>query len=155
MNGKQHHCGIQKLSNQQQRFGLNIQEMKNKIYSLKNLSKIIQKEKDKKKTIIHCHGVFDLLHVGHIKHLEKAKKLGDKLVVTITSDKYVNKGPGRPVFNQSLRSEAIAALETVDYVAINDTATAYYPIKLIKLGANPNLAQKVGKFLKIERNNLN
>ncbi len=106
--------------------------MKNKIYSLKNLSKIIQKEKDKKKTIIHCHGVFDLLHVGHIKHLEKAKKLGDKLVVTITSDKYVNKGPGRPVFNQSLRSEAIAALETVDYVAINDTATAYYPIKLIK-----------------------
>ena len=106
--------------------------MKNKIHSLKNLSKIIQKEKDKKKTIVHCHGVFDLLHVGHIKHLEKAKNLGDKLVVTITSDKHVNKGPGRPVFNQSLRSEAIAALETVDYVAINDTATAYYPIKLIK-----------------------
>ncbi len=106
--------------------------MKNKIHSLKYLSKIIQKEKEKKKTIVHCHGVFDLLHVGHIKHLEKAKNLGDKLVVTITSDKHVNKGPGRPVFNQSLRSEAIAALETVDYVAINDTATAYYPIKLIK-----------------------
>ena len=50
--------------------------------------------------------------------MEKAKKLGDKLVVTITSDKFVNKGPGRPVFNQTLRSEAIAAIESVDYVAI-------------------------------------
>ncbi len=106
--------------------------MKNKIYSLKNLSKIIQKEKKKFRKIVHCHGVFDLLHIGHIKHLEKAKKLGDKLVVTITADKFVNKGPGRPVFNQSLRSEAIAALETVDFVAINDNATAINPIKLIK-----------------------
>ena len=54
------------------------------------------------------------------------------MVVTITADKFVNKGPGRPVFNQSLRSEAIAALETVDFVAINDNATAINPIKLIK-----------------------
>ncbi len=90
--------------------------MKNKIYSLKNLSKIIQKEKDNKKTIIHCHGVFDLLHVGHIKHLKKAKEFGDKLVVTLTSDRYVNKGPGRPVFNQILRSESIAAIDSVDPV---------------------------------------
>ena len=75
---------------------------------------------------------FDLLHVGHIKHLEKAKKLGDKLVVTITSDKFVNKGPGRPVFNQTLRSEAIAAIESVDYVAINDSQTAINPIKVLK-----------------------
>jgi len=106
--------------------------MKNKIYTLKNLSKIIQREKKKSKTIVHCHGVFDLLHVGHIKHLKKAKELGDKLVVTITPDIYVNKGPGKPVFNQTLRGEAIAALNSVDYVAINDTPTATNPIKIIK-----------------------
>ena len=106
--------------------------MKNKIYTLKSLSKIIQREKKKSKKIVHCHGVFDLLHVGHIKHLNKAKELGDKLVVTITSDKFVNKGPGRPVFNQTLRGEALAAIDVVDYVAINDTQTAVYPIKTIK-----------------------
>ena len=106
--------------------------MKNKIYLLKNLPKIIQKERKKSKTIVHCHGVFDLLHVGHIKHLKKAKEFGDKLVVTLTSDRHVNKGPGRPVFNQILRSEAIAALDSVDYVAINDTPTAVNPIKIIK-----------------------
>lgn len=104
----------------------------NKIYPLKILSKIIKKEKKLKKKIILCHGVFDLLHVGHIKHLEKAKQLGDKLIVTITSDKHVNKGPGRPIFNQKLRSESIAALECVDYVAINDNKTAVEPIKIIK-----------------------
>ena len=106
--------------------------MKNKIYSLKNLAKILQREKKKSKIIVHCHGVFDLLHVGHIKHLKKAKELGDKLVVTITSDRCVNKGPGKPVFNQMLRSEAISALELVDYVSINDTSTAVNPIKIIK-----------------------
>ena len=106
--------------------------MKNKIYSLKSLSKIIQRDKKKTRTIVHCHGVFDLLHVGHIKHLKKAKELGDKLVVTLTSDRYVNKGPGRPVFNQTLRSEVLAAIDSVDYVAINDTPTAVYPIKIIK-----------------------
>ena len=106
--------------------------MKNKIYTLKSLSKIIQRERKKSKKIVHCHGVFDLLHVGHIKHLKKAKEFGDKLVVTITSDKFVNKGPGRPVFNQILRSEALAAIDSVDYVAINDTSTAVHPIKIIK-----------------------
>jgi len=106
--------------------------MKNKIYTLKNLAKILQREKKKSKIIVHCHGVFDLLHVGHIKHLKKAKELGDKLVVTVTSDRYVDKGPSKPVFNQTLRSEVIASLESVDYVAINDTSTAVNPIKVIK-----------------------
>ena len=106
--------------------------MKNKIYSLKNLVKQLKLDKVKKRKIVLCHGVFDLLHVGHIKHLKKAKNLGDKLVVTLTPDQYVNKGPGRPVFDQYLRSEAIAAIDAVDYVAINDTATAVNPIRIIK-----------------------
>ena len=99
-----------------------------KIFTLFVLS---QKLVNKKKKVL-CHGVFDLLHVGHIKHLEKAKQLGDILVVTVTSDKFVNKGPGRPVFNQYLRAEAIAAIDVVDYVAINDSQTAIKPIRLLK-----------------------
>ena len=106
--------------------------MKNKIYTLKQLSKIIERDKKGKKNIILCHGVFDLLHIGHIKHLKKAKTYAEKLVVTITSDKFVNKGLGRPVFNQFLRSQAIAAIQDVDYVAINDNLTAISPIRLLK-----------------------
>ncbi len=106
--------------------------MKNKIYSLKKLSEIIKKDKKKRKKIILCHGVFDLLHIGHIKHLKKAKTYADKLIVTITADQFVNKGPGRPVFNQYLRSQAIAAIEDVDYVAINENSTAVNLLKLLK-----------------------
>ena len=105
--------------------------MRQKIYSLKKLSKKIISEKKKFKRIVLCHGVYDLLHVGHIKHLKKAKEYGDKLIVTLTSDKYVNKGPGKPIFNHNLRCEAIAALDVVDYVAINDSPTAVNPINLL------------------------
>ena len=106
--------------------------MKQKIYSLKKLSKKIVSEKKKFKKIVLCHGVYDLLHVGHIKHLKKAREYGDKLIVTLTSDRFVNKGPGKPIFNHNLRSKAIAALEVVDYVAINDSATAINPINILK-----------------------
>ena len=77
--------------------------MYNKIKTLDALADIIQKLKKKGKKIVQCHGVFDLLHPGHIRHFEAAKKQGDALIVTLTKDKYVNKGPGRPVFNQRLR----------------------------------------------------
>jgi rfaE bifunctional protein kinase chain/domain/rfaE bifunctional protein nucleotidyltransferase chain/domain len=82
--------------------------------------------------IVHCHGVFDLLHVGHIRHFEQAKKLGDILVVTVTPDMYVNKGPHHPAFTQDLRVEGIASLSCVDYVAINNWPTAVETIKLLK-----------------------
>ena len=64
-----------------------------KIVSIENLAKIISKLKNKEKKIVLCHGVFDLLHIGHINHFKEAKKLGDILVVTVTQDKFVNKGP--------------------------------------------------------------
>src|SRR4051794_11214252 len=67
--------------------------------------------------VVHCHGVFDLLHPGHIRHLTEAKHMGDLLVVTITPDRYVNKGPHRPAFTESLRAEVLAALDVVDFVA--------------------------------------
>jgi len=103
-----------------------------KIVEINQLSNIVSKEQAKNKTIIHCHGVFDLLHVGHIKYFQEAKSMGDILLVTLTPDKYVNKGPGRPVFSEDLRAEAIASLESADYVAINHWPTAIEAINLIK-----------------------
>ena len=68
--------------------------------------------------IVLCHGTFDLLHIGHIKHLQKAAGLGDQLVVSVTADEYVKKGPGRPYFNQDQRMDALYALECVDRVIL-------------------------------------
>ena len=90
-----------------------------KIKNLDKLALILQKLKNSGKKIIHCHGVFDLMHPGHVRHFHAAKALGDILIVTITPDNHVNKGPGRPVFTEELRAESIAALECVNYVAIN------------------------------------
>jgi len=103
-----------------------------KIKTLDELSQIVQKLKREGKTVVHCHGVFDLLHPGHIRHFEAAKREGDVFVVTLTRDEYVGKGPGRPVFNQRLRAESIAALQCVDYVAINEWPTAVETIKKLK-----------------------
>jgi rfaE bifunctional protein nucleotidyltransferase chain/domain len=87
--------------------------------------------KDRKK-IVHCHGCFDLIHIGHIRHLQAARRMGDALVVTVTPDKYVGKGDGRPAFPEQLRAEAVAALECVELVAINQWPTAAQTIRLLK-----------------------
>jgi len=103
-------------------------EIKNKIVDFSVLKKIIPADF----RIVQSHGVFDLLHIGHIKHFQAAKKHGDVLVVTLTPDRFVNKGPGRPRFTEKLRAEAIAALECVDFVIINSWPTAVEAIRLIK-----------------------
>jgi len=104
----------------------------NKILNLQALSTKIQECKDSGKKVALCHGCFDLLHVGHIKHFEAAKALGDVLVVTVTPDRFVNKGPGRPAFPEKLRMEAIAALECVDFVALNEWPTAIETLQILK-----------------------
>jgi rfaE bifunctional protein kinase chain/domain/rfaE bifunctional protein nucleotidyltransferase chain/domain len=109
-----------------------------KISSIEELAGVLEKQRGKGKNIVHCHGVFDLLHVGHMRHLKQAKGLGDLLVVTVTADEYVNKGPGRPVFSEDLRAEAIAALDCVDHVAINRAPMAIPAIELLR----PNLYVK-------------
>jgi rfaE bifunctional protein nucleotidyltransferase chain/domain len=103
-----------------------------KIVSLSELAAIIAELKKKGKKVAQCHGCFDLLHIGHVKHFESAKKIADVLVVTVTPDRFVNKGPGRPAFPENLRLESIAALEVVDYVALNEWATAIETINLLK-----------------------
>lgn len=85
-----------------------------------------------KNKIVLCHGVFDLIHAGHLAYFEKAKTFGDTLVVSITSDKYVNKGPGRPYFNQDVRSKMLKALSLVDDVIISDNPRATEVINKIK-----------------------
>ena len=90
--------------------------MKQKIFSLKEIVKILPKLKSKKKKIVLCHGVFDLLHIGHIKHFEQSKSFGDILIVSITKDQFINKGPNRPAFNEQLRSKTLASLSVIDYV---------------------------------------
>lgn len=88
--------------------------------------------RNEKKSIVQCHGVFDLLHRGHVEHLEEAKTHGDILIVSVTSDEYVNKGPGRPVFPAQVRAIMLAALEVVDYVLISRHPTAEPSIELIR-----------------------
>lgn len=90
-----------------------------KVVTLENLVAIVSSLKKQGKVVVHCHGVFDLMHPGHIMHFESAKKQGDILVVTVTEDQYANKGPGRPVFTQDVRARTIAAFSVVDYVSIN------------------------------------
>lgn len=82
--------------------------------------------------VIHCHGVFDLLHPGHIAHLEEAKSLGGVLVVSITAATHVNRGPGRPFFSDELRMKSLAALSCVDYVILVEAPTAMEIIDIVQ-----------------------
>jgi rfaE bifunctional protein nucleotidyltransferase chain/domain len=84
------------------------------------------------KIVVQCHGTFDLLHVGHVRHLEAARALGDVLIVTLTADRFVNKGPGRPVFAETLRAEMLAALDCASFVAIAEEPDAVNAIDSIR-----------------------
>ena len=103
-----------------------------KKYDLKKLSEITNKLKKSGKKIGLCHGVFDIIHAGHIRHFEDVKKNCDILVVTVTDDNHVLKGPNRPINNHFLRAKVLESLKFVDYIAINYTADATNPIKLLK-----------------------
>ena len=106
--------------------------MLKKILKIKIAEKKINFYKKNNKNIGLCHGVFDLLHLGHIRHFKEAKEKVDVLIVSVTEDKYVNKGPGRPAFNELQRMESLAALEFVDYVILSRSASAVNIINLIK-----------------------
>jgi len=74
--------------------------------------------------IVQCHGCFDIVHPGHVRHLQQARRLGDALLVTVTADTGVGKGPGRPLFSDDLRAESLAALDCVDFVHIDHQPSA-------------------------------
>ena len=106
--------------------------MSNKVKKIRDLAEITRHAKDAGELVVLCHGVFDLLHIGHIKHFQEAKTLGHLLIVTITPDRFVNKGPHRPAFTAELRLQALAALDCIDFVAVNEWPAATKALELIK-----------------------
>ena len=117
-----------------------------KVTPIEELAVIVKSHREAGRRVVHCHGCFDLMHPGHIKYFQAAREMGDVLVVTVTPDRYVDKGPGRPVFSDKLRAESIAALACVDHVAINRWPTAEETLRLIR----PDIYVKGQEFEQME-----
>lgn len=109
-----------------------IKTSSNKICTVAELGQIAAEARTVGRRVVLSHGVFDLLHFGHLRHLEAARQLGDVLLVTITADRHVNKGPGRPIFPAQVRAEMLAALGIVDGVAINEASLAVPVLEAVK-----------------------
>ena len=115
-----------------------------KIVSLKQLIPIVKKLKKQKKKIVTTNGVFDILHFGHVKYLEEAKKLGDILIVGVNTDSSVkqNKGEKRPINDEKSRLGVLAGLESIDYVFLfNEKDPRKWISKL-----NPDIHVKAGDY---------
>ncbi|OGC07486.1 hypothetical protein A2V82_14855 [candidate division KSB1 bacterium RBG_16_48_16] len=102
-----------------------------KIVHIDELEKIVKKAKSQGKRIVWTNGCFDLLHAGHVIYLEKARALGDMLIVGLNSDASVKKwkSPDRPLVKQLYRARVMAALACVDYIVIFDDGS---PVKLLE-----------------------
>lgn len=116
--------------------------MGKRIFSFSELVDAVETLRREGRRVVLCHGVFDLLHIGHIRYLRQARKLGDALVVTVTPDRFVDKGPGRPAFSEVLRAEAVSALDGVDAVAINEWPTAEETLRRLR----PDVYAKGSEF---------
>jgi len=116
------------------------------IQELRNISKSLKKSKKK---IVLCHGVFDVLHYGHLLHFKDSKKQGDVLVVSITSDKFVKKNIGGPYFNENIRAKTISEIKIVDYVYVSEFESSSKVIEALK----PNIYAK-GMEYKNKKNDL-
>ena len=105
------------------------------------LDNLINKLRSENKTIVTTNGCFDILHVGHVRYLQKAKSFGDVLIVALNSDKSVKsiKGDSRPINNENDRAEVLSALRSVDYVVIFDEDS---PVDLL-LQIKPDVHTKV------------
>jgi rfaE bifunctional protein nucleotidyltransferase chain/domain len=115
-----------------------------KIKTLPELKKVLRKTRASKKRIVFTNGCFDILHAGHVGYLEKAKSLGDMLIVGLNSDVSVRKlkGKTRPIVTQKNRAKVLSSLSCVDYVVIFNALT---PINLIK-SIKPDVLVKGGDW---------
>ena len=95
-------------------------------------TKIKKELQEQEKKVVLCHGVFDLIHPGHIIHFEEAKKLGDVLIVSVTSSKYVRKGPGRPYFDDEMRLRFLSAISSIDYVMLSEGYTVEDIVEIVE-----------------------
>jgi len=120
--------------------------LREKIKTKEELRRIVEDLKKKGKRIVFTNGCFDLLHLGHIRYLEKAKSLGDILVVGVNSDRSVRnlKGPERPILLEEERVEILSSLGCVDYITVFDELT---PFELIS-SLQPHILVKGGDWTK-------
>ena len=102
----------------------------------------------RKKKVIMCHGVFDVVHPGHIRHFMYAKSKADILLVSLTSDKHINKGNYRPHVPENLRAFNLSALDIVDYVIIDKESEPIKNIKKIK----PDFFAKGFEYQNLKKN---
>ncbi|MDA8019473.1 MAG: adenylyltransferase/cytidyltransferase family protein [Thermoanaerobaculia bacterium] len=116
-----------------------------KIVDLDEMARITSEARSDGRSVVLCHGVFDLLHIGHMRYFEGARAHGDLLIVTVTPDRYVDKGAFRPAFPDDLRLEAIAALSAVDYVALNAWPTAEETLRTLR----PDVYAKGAEFRQV------
>ena len=105
-----------------------------KLKSLPQLREIVRRARADGRTIVLANGGFDLIHAGHIRYLEAARKCGDILIVALNSDASVRKlkGPGRPVLPQRERAEILSALSSVDYVTIFSELNVERILRILK-----------------------
>lgn len=118
--------------------------MRQKIRSRDEVQEIVEALKREGKKIVFTNGCFDILHIGHTRCLEEAKRLGDTLVVGLNSDRSVRsiKGPSRPVIPEAERAEVLSALACVDYVVIFDEPD---PLELVA-SLKPDILVKGGDW---------
>ena len=121
--------------------------MINKLKNIQFLSNFSKSQKKIGKKIVLCHGDFDLLHLGHVKHFKSAKKYGDYLIVSVTSKNYIKKGINRPYFSDNQRLEFLSELEMVDYVYLDHHYSAENVIKNIK----PNFYAKGADYKNLSK----
>jgi D-beta-D-heptose 7-phosphate kinase / D-beta-D-heptose 1-phosphate adenosyltransferase len=124
--------------------GHSLKDSDSKIKNLDVLARLMAAEHARGKKIVFTNGCFDLLHVGHVKYLQKARELGDLLVVGLNSDASVRrrKGEKRPLIEEAERAHILAALDCIDYVVLFDDDT---PLRLIEAVA-PDILVKGGDY---------
>ena len=105
-----------------------------KIKNIKAIKSIVARLKKQRQKVVFTNGCFDILHIGHIRYLRKAKSLGDILVVGLNTDRSVKqiKGEKRPIVPQKERAEILASLEYVDYVVLFDEPDPFSLIEKVK-----------------------
>ena len=118
-----------------------------KVIDRKDIKKISVKLRAERRKIVFTNGCFDILHIGHVRYLRHAKRLGDVLIIGLNSDRSVaGIKPGRPVNSEKNRAEVLAALAVVDYVVVFPEKTPYNLIKAVK----PDILVKGGDWKKEE-----
>jgi rfaE bifunctional protein nucleotidyltransferase chain/domain len=107
-------------------------EAHQKVKTIEELGDVARSAQARGLKVALCHGVFDVVHLGHIRHIQAARSEGDVVMVTITADRHVNKGPGRPIFPEGMRAEMLATLSTVEWVGISQSPGAEPILEIIR-----------------------